>query len=394
MVSRSARLTLAFALLLILAACSRAEATPTPATGTEIAPVVLDTGVIAEGRLVPAKYVDLAFTGSGKVSKLLKQEGDSVEAGDIIAQLEGLAALQAGVAAAQQEQILAKQALEDTQQQAGLVSAQKQLELANARDALDDAEYKWRVNQEGYRGSKNTMDAARARLVLADDYVEAAERAYHSAPGNDDDATKATALANLAAARKSLDDVKRQWTWLNGKPSAIDQAILDAELAEAQAALAEAQREYDKVKDGVDTDSLAAAQARFDNAEASLAAAQEAVNQLQIVAPFSGKLSRLDLKVGEMITSAVVVATVTDSSSWIVETDDLTEIEVVRVQPGQKVTLVADALPDLEMTGTVETIAEVFEEKRGDVTYTAKLRVDDVDPRLRWGMTVVATFGD
>jgi multidrug resistance efflux pump len=259
---------------------------------------------------------------------------------------------------------------------------------------LDDAEYKWRVNQEGYRGSKNTMDAARARLVLADDYVESAERAYHNAPGNDDDATKATALANLAAARKSLDDIKRQWTWLNGKPSEIDQAILDAELAEAQAALAEAQRAYDKVKDGVDPDTLAIAQARYDNAEASLAAAQEAVNQLQIVAPFAGTLSSLNLKVGQMIPSAAVVGSVTDTSSWIVETDDLTEIEVVRVEAGQKATLVADALPDLEMRGTVESVAQVFEEKRGDVTYTAKIRIENGDPRLRWGMTVVATFED
>lgn len=393
MVSRITRIALALSVLL-LAACSRSQATPTPAAGTEIPPVLSDTGVIAEGRLVPANYVDLAFSSGGKVSQILKHEGEAVKSGEVIAQLEGLALLQAGVAAAQQEQILAKQALEDVQEQAALVTAQKQLELANARDALDDAEYKWRVQQEGYRGSKNTMDAARARLVLAEDSVEAAESAYHSAPGNNDDATKAVALAKLAAARKGLDDVKRQWTWLNGKPSAIDQAILDGELAEAQASLAEAQRAFDKVQAGADPDVLAAVQARYDNAQASLAAAKEALASVQIVAPFSGALARLDLKVGEIISPAVVVATVTDTSSWIVETDDLTEIEVVRVQPGQNVTLVADALPDLEMTGTVESIAEVFEEKRGDVTYTAKLRVDNIDPRLRWGMTVVASFED
>jgi hypothetical protein len=53
---------------------------------------------------------------------------------------------------------------------------------------------------------------------------------------------------------------------------------------------------------------------------------------------------------------------------------------------------VPDALPDLELTGTVESIDDFFEEKRGDVTYTARILLNESDPRLRWGMTVVVTF--
>jgi multidrug resistance efflux pump len=75
-----------------------------------------------------------------------------------------------------------------------------------------------------------------------------------------------------------------------------------------------------------------------------------------------------------------------------VETDDLTEIEVVDVKVGQKVTVVADALPEVEMTGTVEEINQMFEEKRGDITYTVRISLDNPDSRLRWGMTVVVTF--
>jgi hypothetical protein len=65
---------------------------------------------------------------------------------------------------------------------------------------------------------------------------------------------------------------------------------------------------------------------------------------------------------------------------------------VVEVQLGQKVTVVPDALPDLELAGTVEEISDTFQEKQGDVTYTVRIRLDEVDPRLRWGMTVVVTF--
>ena len=71
---------------------------------------------------------------------------------------------------------------------------------------------------------------------------------------------------------------------------------------------------------------------------------------------------------------------------------NLTEIEVVDISLGQEVVVVADALPDLELTGTVDKIGDVFEEKRGDITYTVRIVLDEVDPRLRWGMTVVITF--
>jgi hypothetical protein len=74
------------------------------------------------------------------------------------------------------------------------------------------------------------------------------------------------------------------------------------------------------------------------------------------------------------------------------ETDNLTEIEVVDVSVGQAVTIIPDALPDVTLTGTVDSIDDFFVEKRGDVTYTARIRVDEIDPGMRWGMTVVVTF--
>jgi len=40
----------------------------------------------------------------------------------------------------------------------------------------------------------------------------------------------------------------------------------------------------------------------------------------------------------------------------------------------------------------VERIGDVFEEKRGDITYTVRITLNQTDERLRWGMTVVATF--
>ena len=86
------------------------------------------------------------------------------------------------------------------------------------------------------------------------------------------------------------------------------------------------------------------------------------------------------------------VVTLADFTFWRVETDNLTEIEVIDVELGMKVLITADSLPDVELEGEVESIGIVFEEKRGDITYTVKIRLNDIDNRLRWGMTVVTVF--
>jgi hypothetical protein len=70
----------------------------------------------------------------------------------------------------------------------------------------------------------------------------------------------------------------------------------------------------------------------------------------------------------------------------------LTEINVVIVQVGQKVEVVLDALPDKTFTGVVSDIDMLYQEKRGDTTYTATIVLDQRDPQMRWGMTAAVQF--
>jgi multidrug resistance efflux pump len=62
------------------------------------------------------------------------------------------------------------------------------------------------------------------------------------------------------------------------------------------------------------------------------------------------------------------------------------------VTEGQKASTVLDALPDVTLNGVVTSISPVFEEKRGDVTYTVTVELTNTDPHMRWGMTAVTTF--
>jgi multidrug resistance efflux pump len=123
-----------------------------------------------------------------------------------------------------------------------------------------------------------------------------------------------------------------------------------------------------------------------------LLAAESALSNLDLVATIDSNIVELNLTPGEQVTPGKPVVTLADFSQWYVETDDLTEIEVVDISLGQQVSFVPDALPEVSLSGQVESIGDKFEEKRGDITFTTRILVDEIDPRLRWGMTVVVTF--
>jgi multidrug resistance efflux pump len=86
------------------------------------------------------------------------------------------------------------------------------------------------------------------------------------------------------------------------------------------------------------------------------------------------------------------VATIADFSGWTVETDNLTEIDVVKIKEGQGASVVLDALPGVTLRGTVTHISSIHVEQRGDITYKVTLTLTDQHPQIRWGMTAQVTF--
>jgi len=195
-----------------------------------------------------------------------------------------------------------------------------------------------------------------------------------------------------AAAQKAYDDAVRRYNGLTGTANEFDrnQAATEFEIASNQLKIAEDR--YQLLLNGPDPDDLASAQARIDTALAQLTAAQANLANLELVAPFDGQIVELDLIPGQFVSPGEPVLLLADFSKWYVETDNLTENEVVEVALGQKVSVVPDALPDLEFAGEVVSIADIYEEKQGDTTYQVKLAIDQVDPLLRWGMRVIIRF--
>ena len=68
--------------------------------------------------------------------------------------------------------------------------------------------------------------------------------------------------------------------------------------------------------------------------------------------------------------------------------------DVVELAEGNPVAIRLDALPGVELTGTVLSIGQTFAESQGDVVYEVTLLLDEAHPALRWGMTAAVTFAN
>ncbi|MEJ2607539.1 MAG: hypothetical protein P8Z41_12795, partial [Anaerolineales bacterium] len=243
----------------------------------------LTASVGATGTVRANQSAVLTFQSSGIVDGVEVELGDKVKHGDVLSEIQQTS-LPAAVILAQADYVAAQRALEDLLE-SSQTQAAAQLALAQAQDALENAEYLRTVRQEGYRASSDTLAAARANLVLAQQDVDRAQAAYDRVENRpNDDPGRALALSNLIAARKKRDSIQRELNWYTGHPSETEQALLDADVAVAEAQVADAMREWERVKDGPNPDDIAAAKARLAAAEATLKTAR-------IEAPFSGTIT-------------------------------------------------------------------------------------------------------
>ncbi|MFH1185813.1 MAG: efflux RND transporter periplasmic adaptor subunit, partial [Chloroflexota bacterium] len=154
----------------------------------------------------------------------------------------------------------------------------------------------------------------------------------------------------------------------------------DSALATAKARLMDARRRYDNLQDVALSDAGAGTRAALATAE--------------IRAPFDGTITSIDLKVGEAVTAGLAVVTVADLSGWVVETTDLTEIDVMSIREGLPVTVSLDSLPDATFSGGVRSVDLSYSDRQGDIVYPVSILLAESHPRMRWGMTAQVTFDE
>ena len=427
------RILLIVGSVLVLAACS--SVTPTESPQQEVALADFTPVVSATGEVVPEQTAELSVKTGGVVADVLVREGDAVEAGQVLVRLEGTEQLQAAVSAAKFELANAQYALDSLYKDTDLLAAQalqtkdkaeKDLEdlnnpelqqalalqaIADAKKAVEDTDRRYRTVISA--ADKADIDAQKSQVVLAKDALDKAKEdfePYEDKP--EDNLVRANFQAKLAAAQQVYDAAVRKLNALEGTGSEADIAVAQANLATAQARVDEAQREWERVKegpnqadvalleaqidsanrdyqiykDGPDPDDVAVAEARLENAKAQLAAAESALSDLELAAPFAGVVSELNINPSEWVSPGQPVLLLADLHHLQIETTDLGEIDVAQIQVGDVASITFDALPDIVVSGVIQSIAPKAAAGSG-VNYTVVLEMDEIPAALRWGMT-------
>ncbi|MCX6043857.1 MAG: efflux RND transporter periplasmic adaptor subunit [Chloroflexi bacterium] len=410
---------------------ANAGQTTTSATTTENTPLAVaqqatNGQIEVDARVVPVQYADLSFTLGGALESLAVKEGDQVVTGQLLARLNGA---QQRVAMANAEATLQKAQAK----LAELKSGARPQEIEQAQAALSAAQARQqRLTQAGLPGNIKTAEAALAasQAALAKVLEGASEQQLIAAKADlySAQATikQAQAAYNLVKWRNDvgalpesarLEQATTAYEAANARLADLTKVATSAEIAGANADVRRLQAQLEEIKKGMPADLAAAdadvrgSQAQLDlllagarpeeiaAAEADVAMATAALQQTlvtlaetEIHAPFDGEVAVINGRVGEQVAPGAIAIRLANLSAWQIETEDLTELDIVGVAPGKLVTVTFDALPDLEIKGTVRYVRPIGGDRRGDIVYTVVVDPAQQDKRLLWNMTAVVTF--
>ncbi|MBD1929002.1 efflux RND transporter periplasmic adaptor subunit [Trichocoleus sp. FACHB-90] len=399
----------------------------------------LKVRIAANGTVVPLQSVNLSPKTSGTLAKLYVEQGDKVQPGQKIAQMENrelqaqlsqaianLKQAEARLAEAQagsrpEEIVQAKARLSQSKarlQQAENGSrpeeiAQAQARLQQARSRLADAQNgrSTEIDQ-----AKAQVEAAKARENLAQKRVKRyqflADQGAVATDQLDEALTEyRNATANVNEAQRRLEQrtsstsqgIEQQQAALTEAQQALKQlqsGTRSEEVSQRQADVAEAQSALRQLENGTRPEEIAQLKAAADAARASMQAVQVQLSDTVIVAPFAGIVTQKYAQEGAFVTpttSASSTASATSSSIVALARDSeilakVPEVDVGQIKQGQAVEIVADAYPDQVFKGKVRLIAPEAVVEQNVTSFQVRVALETGKEQLRSGMNVDLTF--
>ena len=128
-------------------------------------------------------------------------------------------------------------------------------------------------------------------------------------------------------------------------------------------------------------------------AQAALESAQAALAQTALVAPFDGVVASIDVSSGESIQQGQVIVTLATLNNLLVETTDLSERDITKVNIGDSVNVFVEAL-NQNIQGKLIALAPKADTVGGDVVFKATIALNEQPTGLLWGMTAEVTIGN
>ncbi|MGD2104951.1 MAG: efflux RND transporter periplasmic adaptor subunit [Anaerolineae bacterium] len=349
--------------------------------------------VNATGRIKPAARVNLSFDTPGRVAEVWVEEGDHVEKGEPLArlvtdQLE-LQVEQAQAALSAAESRLAQLRAgsrpgEIAQAEANVQAAEEQANAAAAnRNQLIDGP------------TDAQIASAEAQVAQARTSVEIAQDTY-DLTDEDEETRKEHANYDLYVAKQELAAAEARLEDVLAGPGSDE---IRAARANVEAALAQrdaAQAQLEQLLAGPTEEDIAEAEAQVAQARVGLELAEYALSGATLTAPFAGVVTELNLTVGEMPPAREAPVVLLDNSTFHI-TVSVDELDVPLLEEGQSVEIGIEALPEVDVTGTVESISPVADPdgealQSAVVGYDVVMTLDPTEAPLRADMTANATI--
>ena len=389
----------------------------------------LSSALSSSGNTRSGQSATISWETSGKVGEVTLQVGDTVEDGQVLAALDSNT-LSTEMIQARQDLLNAQQTLDDLQNsktqaakaQQAVEDAQKALDslkqtaasqaaaaqkaLADAQAAYDDAVKNRQKMDYPHSSDKLVIEKAQTEYLLAKQTYKEALVAYNLVDQKRlIDPDRVRALNNLVTAEQNMKTKLATYNWYLLNYTSTDIAQADAEVAVAKAALDSAQADWDQLKDGASSAEVAMAEATLadakreyervkdgpsqtdlEAAQAAVDAAQATLDYAQLLAPFSGTLTDVEVKTGDLVSKGTTAFRIDDLSSIYIDLQ-ISEVDLASLKVGQPATVEFDAIADKTYTGEVTQIGMVGTVSNGVVNYPVTVKITDGDGSIRTGMT-------
>lgn len=392
------------------------------------------TTVQGTGSLEPASLVVVTPEVDGIIEAVHVTEGQQVKPGDVICTIKNndldkaisdaaRAVSEAGDLVCDAETALANlQAAYAKDKAAYEAAAAKAAEAETRAAAAGQAAYDKVIEkpEQEYQEAINAHDAAadayteaQERVERADQAVKECQAAYDADPTPENlealtkaKTEKANADSDLPFKKLELDnaDVK-----MENANTRYELARKEAEAAYSQAYASVPIPPVPDFSEAAYTSQIDSARSAVTSAQNTLKTAQEAydtavenASKRTVKTPKGGTVLSLTAKVGARAggsgNNAGSVAQVADLSQMKVSIS-INEIDISNVKVGQKAKVTFSALPDLEMTAEVVSVASLSSSASegtfgggGVVTFPVELVIKSPDPRLKPGMSASVTI--
>jgi HlyD family secretion protein len=387
--------------------------------GTEVA------GAIEASGTIEAEEVVIASEFGGRVEDILVDEGDEVEAGQLVVVLD-TALLEAQIGEAEAALTAAQANLERVKAGARpgeIQTAEALLEQAIA--ARDGAEQAWQdamALRNNPQQLEAQIDQARTQAEQAEHGVAQAQaqlqtliiqRDAYAGAGDEESKTRYAALdqqvqgaeaavaiaeEQMAGAQTQLDDLLE----MRSNPVALDTTVNQAKARydDAVAAVEVAQASLDALVARPTEEEVSVAQAQVSQAEAALGMLQVQVDKMSLTSPLSGLVSNRAIHVGETASPGATLMTIANLEE-VKLTVYIPENRYGRIQLGQQVDVEVDSYPGQVYQGQVVYISSEAEftprnvqtkEERVNTVFAVKILIPNPDRDLKPGMPADATI--